>query len=175
MDKSEGAVVSRRKSPPGAPATARAGSRKLVTGLNLDGCPVHDLRRKLSDAGLRPTRQRLRLGWLLFGAGDRHVTAERLYEEAVASHAPISLATVYNTLNQFRSAGLLREIAVDGAKTVFDTNLNEHQHFLTEEAHVLVDLPEKLIDITQLPEPPEGMEIARVDVVVRLRRKMARA
>jgi len=137
----------------------------------LDGCPMHDLRTKLSAVGLRPTRQRLRLGWLLFGKGDRHVTAERLYEEAKAAHAPISLATVYNTLNQFRSAGLLREITIDGAKTYFDTNLNNHQHFLTEEAHILVDLPQQLIDFSQLPEPPEGMEIARVDVVVRLRRK----
>lgn len=132
---------------------------------------MHDLRRKLSAAGLRPTRQRLRLGWLLFGGGDRHVTAERLYEEALAARAPISLATVYNTLNQFTASGLLREIAVDGAKTYFDTNLAAHQHFLTEEAHMLVDLPQQIIDMSRLPEPPEGMEIDRVDVVVRLRRK----
>src|SRR5574340_256514 len=78
-------------------------------GDTLSGCPLHDLRSKLSGAGLRPTRQRLRLGWLLFGGGDRHVTAERLYEEALAARAPISLATVYNTLNQFTSAGLLKE------------------------------------------------------------------
>lgn len=134
---------------------------------------MHDLRLKLSAVGLRPTRQRLRLGWLLFGAGDRHVTAERLYEEALAARAPISLATVYNTLNQFTSAGLLREIAVDGAKTYFDTNLADHQHFLTDEAHVLVDLPQQLIDLSRLPELPEGMEIDRIDVVVRLRRKQS--
>jgi Fur family iron response transcriptional regulator len=141
---------------------------------DLTGCPLHDLKRKLSDAGLRPTRQRLRLGWLLFGGGDRHVTAERLYEEAQAARAPISLATVYNTLNQFTSAGLLKEVAVDGAKTYFDTNIAEHQHFLTEDsAHLLVDLPKELIDFSRLPEPPEGMEIARVDVVIRLRPKKA--
>ncbi len=169
MDIREGATVSRAKSSP----AKRSPGRKPVKGVDLEGCPMHDLRRKLSAVGLRPTRQRLRLGWLLFGSGDRHVTAERLYEEALAARAPISLATVYNTLNQFTSAGLLREIAVDNAKTYFDTNLADHQHFLTEEAHLLVDLPQQLVDFSQLPELPEGMEIARVDVVVRLRRKKA--
>ncbi len=174
MGQREGAAFSRPKRAPDSLLQARkAAGRTPATPGDLDGCPMHDLRRKLSAAGLRPTRQRLRLGWLLFGSGDRHVTAERLYEEALAARAPISLATVYNTLNQFTSAGLLREIAVDGAKTYFDTNLSDHQHFLTEEAHLLVDLPQQLIDFSQLPEPPAGMEIARVDVVVRLRRKKA--
>ena len=126
-----------------------------IAAADLSGCPLHDLKRKLNDAGLRPTRQRLRLGWLLFGGGDRHVTAERLFEEAHAARAPISLATVYNTLNQFTSAGLLKEVSVDGARTYFDTNLADHQHFLTEDdTHLLVDLPKELIDFSRLPEPP---------------------
>ncbi len=154
--------------------SAKGGAVYMTTpaGADLNGCPLHDLRRKLSEAGLRPTRQRLRLGWLLFGGGDRHVTAERLYEEAIAARAPISLATVYNTLNQFTSAGLLKEVTVDGAKTYFDTNLADHQHFVVDdETHMLTDLPKELIDFSRLPEPPEGWEIARVDVMIRLRRK----
>ena len=78
----------------------------------LSGCPVHDLRGKLRKAGLRPTRQRVALGWLLFARGDRHITAEGLYEEAIGTRVPVSLATVYNTLHQFTESGLLREIAV---------------------------------------------------------------
>lgn len=171
MEKRESASRSRRE----ADSAAKGRNAIFATtkaGAELNGCPLHDLRRKLSDAGLRPTRQRLRLGWLLFGGGDRHVTAERLYEEALKARTPISLATVYNTLNQFTSAGLLKEVTVDGAKTYFDTNLAAHQHFLTEDdTHLLVDLPQELIDFSRLPEPPEGMEIARVDVVIRLRRK----
>ena len=174
MEKRDVAIVSRSEAPPSGRGSVRKAAIKS-SGLAgaLDGCPMHDLRGKLSSAGLRPTRQRLRLGWLLFGAGDRHVTAERLYEEALAARAPISLATVYNTLNQFTSAGLLREIAVDGARTYFDTNLSDHQHFLSEEAHLLVDLPQQMIDLNRLPELPEGMEIDRIDVVVRLRRKQS--
>ncbi|HUO54984.1 MAG TPA: Fur family transcriptional regulator [Rhodoblastus sp.] len=171
MEKRESAPRSRRRTGDGS-ASKGAVYATTPAVADLSGCPLHDLRRKLSEVGLRPTRQRLRLGWLLFGGGDRHVTAERLYEEALAARAPISLATVYNTLNQFTSAGLLKEVTVDGAKTYFDTNLAEHQHFVTEDdTQVLTDLSKELIDFSRLPEPPEGMEIARVDVVIRLRRK----
>ena len=72
--------------------------------------PESDLAHTLRRAGLRPTRQRLALGELLFGAEDRHVTAEMLHAEAVSMGERVSLATVYNTLHQFRRAGLLREI-----------------------------------------------------------------
>ena len=137
----------------------------------LHGCPVHDLRGKLRRSGLRPTRQRVALGWLLFAKGDRHITAERLYEEATSARVAISLATVYNTLHQFTEAGLLREIAVDGSKTYFDTNLSNHHHFMIEDSNTLVDIPGSHIGVGPVPDAPEGMEVARVDVIVRLRRK----
>ena len=79
---------------------------------SLAGCPVHVLREKLRAVGLRPTRQRTSLGWLLFAKGDRHISAEILFEEAMRARVPVSLATVYNTLHQFTQAGLLRELAV---------------------------------------------------------------
>ena len=135
------------------------------------GCPVHELRSKLRHAGLRPTRQRVALGWLLFAKGDRHITAEGLYEEATGSRVPVSLATVYNTLHQFTLAGLLREIAVDGSKTWFDTNVSDHHHFLVEDSNALFDIPGAQINVGSLPDAPAGMEIARVDVIVRLRRR----
>ncbi len=74
---------------------------------DLTGCPWHDVKSKLRDVGLRPTRQRMALGWILFAKGDRHVTAEMLYEEATRAKVPVSLATVYNTLHQFTEVGLL--------------------------------------------------------------------
>lgn len=141
------------------------------SGFERNGCPVHDLKLMLRDVGLRPTRQRVALGWLLFGRGDRHLTAEALYEEALRARVPVSLATVYNTLHQFTVAGLLREVAVDGSKTYFDTNVSEHHHFFVEDEECLLDIPGTQIDVGPLPEAPQGMEIARVDVIVRLRRK----
>lgn len=127
-----------------------------------------DVAEILRGAGLRPTRQRVALARMLFADGDRHVTAERLHEEALASKVPVSLATVYNTLHQFTRAGLLREVAVEGAKTYFDTNTSNHYHFFCERSGNLMDIDTDAISIAGLPEAPEGMVISRVDVLVRL-------
>src|ERR1043165_381720 len=121
----------------------------------------------LRKAGLRPTRQRLALGALLFEGGDRHVTAELLHAEAVAVGHHVSLATVYNTLHQFKRAGLLRELAINGAKAYFDTNTSNHNHFFIEEEGELRDIPGHAIRVDGVPEPPEGMSITHIDVVVR--------
>ena len=125
---------------------------------------------QLRRAGLRPTRQRLALGKLLFAPGDRHVTAEMLHEEAEAAGEQVSLATVYNTLHQFKTAGLLREIAIDGAKSYFDTNTSNHSHFYLEDEERLIDLPDNSIAVSGVPEAPAGTEILHVDVVIRLRK-----
>lgn len=130
------------------------------------------LKGKLRSAGLRPTRQRVALGWMLFGKGDRHVSAEALHEEATRARVPVSLATVYNTLHQFKEAGLLRQVAMEGAKTYFDTNTSDHHHFFIEGDDRMIDIPGASLDVANLPEPPDGMEIARVDVIVRLRKKV---
>jgi Fur family iron response transcriptional regulator len=149
----------------------RAGRAGFDPKKAMQGCPVHHLRGKLRDASLRPTRQRIALGWLLFGKGDRHVTAESLYDEAIALKMPVSLATVYNTLRQFTEAGLLMEVAAEGARNYFDTRTSPHHHYFLEETGELLDIPEGRVGISVLQRPPEGMEITRVDVVIRLRRK----
>lgn len=123
--------------------------------------------RLLVRSGLRPTRQRSALAALLF-TGDRHVTAEQLHHEAWAKGSNISLATVYNTLHSFRDAGLVREVAIEGAQTYFDTNISNHNHFYFEDSRDVVDIPKGQVELSHLPEPPEGYEIAHVDVVIRL-------
>lgn len=137
----------------------------------LTGCPWHDVKAMLRGVGLRPTRQRMALGWILFGKGDRHLTAEMLYEEASRAKVPVSLATIYNTLHQFTEVGLLRQVPVDGSKAYFDTNVSAHHHFFVEGEDELLDIPSNDVLLGSAPTPPEGYEIARVDVVVRLRRK----
>ncbi|MCB1467829.1 MAG: transcriptional repressor [Rhizobiaceae bacterium] len=126
---------------------------------------------RVRGAGLRPTRQRVALASLLFAKGDRHLSAEELHEEAVHAGVPVSLATVYNTLHQFTDAGLLRILAVEGAKTYFDTNTSDHHHFFIECENRVIDIDSGPVRVDNLPEPPEGMEIANVDVVIRLRPK----
>lgn len=129
---------------------------------------VDFLENKLREAGLRPTRQRLALAHLLFSGEDRHVTAEQLHIEVSALGEHVSLATVYNTLHQFRNAGLLRELAIESSKTYFDTNTSNHNHYFLEADGKLWDIPSDSIAIEGLPNPPEGMRIAHVDVMVRL-------
>ncbi|AMM83117.1 transcriptional repressor [Martelella lutilitoris] len=126
---------------------------------------------KLRASGLRPTRQRVALADLLFAKGDRHVTVEELHGEAQDAGVPVSLATVYNTLHQFTNAGMIRVLAVEGAKTYFDTNTSDHHHFFVEGENEVIDMPADGIALNGLPTPPEGMEISHIDVVVRLRPK----
>ncbi len=125
----------------------------------------------LARGNLRPTRQRLALATLLVGDGqDRHVTAEGLYAAAAKVGEKVSLATVYNTLRAFCEAGLLNEIVVDGARSYFDTRIDDHPHFYWEDEHRLTDAPADQLQIAALPSAPAGMAVSRVDVVIRLKR-----
>jgi len=125
---------------------------------------------QLRHAGLRPTRQRVELGRVLYAHGHRHISAEDLHAEAESAGVRVSLATVYNTLHQFTEAGLLREVAIDGTRTYFDTNVSDHHHFFVEGEGHLIDMQQG-VGIGNIPEPPEGMEVVAVEVVVRVRRK----
>src|SRR5665213_1423251 len=141
-----------------------------MTHHHVHGAPTRpELRSMLRKSGLRPTRQRVALAAILYGHGNRHISAESLHGEALLQRAAVSLATIYNTLHQFTDAGLLREVAVDGSKTYFDTNTGEHHHFFVEDDKEVIDIPEGQMGVGRVPEPPPGYEISRVDVVVRLR------
>ncbi len=123
----------------------------------------------LRGVGLRPTRQRLALARLLFEGEDRHVTAEMLHVEAVSAKVRVSLATVYNTLHQFTAAGLLREIVVDASRSYFDTNTTQHHHFFVEKSGQLQDIAGERLSLVDLPAPPTGTAIDRVDIIIRLK------
>ena len=125
---------------------------------------------RLKRAGLRPTRQRIALTGLLFRHGDRHIGAEALHSEAIAAGIRVSLATVYNTLHQFTAAGILRQVVVEPARSYFDTNTGNHQHFYNDEDRTLIDIPDQAIAVSGVPQPPKGTAIERVDVVIRVRR-----
>lgn len=127
---------------------------------------VYDTLRKV---GLRPTRQRLGLARLLFENGDRHVTAEQLHAEAGNANLRVSLATIYNTLNQFTGAGLMREVVVEPGRSYFDTNTTNHHHFFHEDTAQLQDIPGDAISVGKVPEPPAGTRVERVDIIVRIK------
>ena len=129
---------------------------------------------RLRAAGLKSTRQRLALTRLLFAdtdrhGTDRHVTAEALHKEAMAERVRVSLATVYNTLHRFAEAGLLREVVVDSMRSYYDTDTSHHHHFYCEENRRLTNIPGDAMRVENLPAPPDGMAVKRIDVVVRVR------
>lgn len=126
---------------------------------------------RLTAAGLRPTRQRLALARLLFEEGNRHITAEQLHREACGNGVKVSLATVYNALNQFTEVGLLREVAVEAGRAYFDTNTSAHYHFFNDDTGELTDIPGDSVVLSALPDVPSGTEIGAVDVVVHIRNK----
>ena len=130
--------------------------------------PYKDLIERLKDAGLRPTRQRLALAKLLFDPSERHLTAEQLHAEAQDAGVRVSLATVYNSLHQFTSADLLREVVVEPGRSYFDTNVEDHHHFYHEDSGRLQDIPKDQLALARVPEAPAGTQIARVDVTIRL-------
>jgi Fur family iron response transcriptional regulator len=134
-----------------------------------NGCPWHDVKSMLREVGLRPTRQRMALGWLLFGKGARHLTAEMLYEEATIAKVPVSLATVYNTLHQFTGAGIMSEVVVGSGQSYFDTNPTSHYHSFDPTNGQIIDIPPDQVRFLRLPSPPPGKVIERIDVVVRIR------
>ncbi len=125
---------------------------------------------KLNQAGLRPTAQRVALARVLFDGGDKHVSAESLFEDVAKAGLSVSLATVYNTLHQFKAAGLLRELAIEGDRSYYDTNTSNHFHLFNEEDGALMDIDPATLKISGLPALPKGKVIDRIDVIVRVKR-----
>ena len=123
---------------------------------------------KLRLAGLRPTRQRVAIAALLLDGRHRHVTADSLIEEITTAGLHVSGGTVYNALNQFTEAGLLRRVMVHNDYSLFDTNTDHHHHFYQAENDQLVDVPHDDVILAQLPAAPDGYEIKAVDVIIHI-------
>lgn len=138
-----------------------------------DACESLSTRRAaewLARGGLRPSRQRLALARLLVGDGmHRHVSADELWSMATAAGQDVSLATVYNALHHFCAAGLMTEIALEGARSYFDTRVDSHAHYFFEDSATLVDSPPEAVKPLQLGAPPDGTVVTRVDVIIRLK------
>ncbi len=124
--------------------------------------------RRLSLHGVQATRQRVRIASVLLDR-DQHVNAEQLLDLLRDRGIRVSKATVYNTLNLFAERGLVRQLTVDGQRTWFDSNVEPHYHFQQADSGVLTDIPIPDVAFESLPPPPPGMEVAGIDLVIRLR------
>jgi Fur family transcriptional regulator, iron response regulator len=126
---------------------------------------------RLSDCGIRPTAQRVRIATLLLCA-PQHLSAEQILASLREAGARVSKATVYNTLNLFAEHGLIRQLSVDGSRAWFDSNVAAHYHFHDLDSGSLIDVPVPAVEFSRLPPPPPGTEVAGIDLVIRLRKKL---
>ncbi|MGB6487186.1 MAG: transcriptional repressor [Steroidobacteraceae bacterium] len=143
--------------------------------MDSNGALVSDLvaascQQRLSDCGIRPTAQRVRIASLLLSA-PQHLSAEQILANLRSSGARVSKATVYNTLNLFASHGLIRLLSVDGTRAWFDSNVDAHYHFHDTSSGALIDVPVPEVEFSRLPAAPPGTEVAGIDLVIRLRKK----
>ena len=122
----------------------------------------------LVESGIRPTKIRRAIAGLLFDGRDKHVTVEDVIDMAKSAAIKTSVASVYNTLNQFASAGLLRRVVIDQGKAFFDTNLGAHHHFYFEDEDRLEDIDEQSVIVQNLPKTPDGRKIKSIDITVRI-------
>jgi Fur family iron response transcriptional regulator len=127
--------------------------------------------RRLAECGIRPTAQRVRIAALLLSA-PQHLSAEQILAQLRSAGARVSKATVYNTLNLFALHGLIRQLSVDGARAWFDSNVDPHYHFHDMTTGALIDVPVPAVEFSRLPPPPPGTEVAGIDLVIRLRKKL---
>ena len=123
---------------------------------------------KLEKNGIRATKQRRVLAKLIFDKGKRHISAENLFDEVKKEERKISMATVYNTLKQFTSLGLIREIVVDQNKSLYCNNNQSHYHLYIEDEGKVLDIPTKNIDL-DIPSIPACLQLHDIDVIVRIR------
>lgn len=128
----------------------------------------NDIQHLLGKHDIRPTKIRRAIAKLLFDGLDKHVTVDDVIDLARSQKIKTSVASVYNTLNQFAAAGLLRRVTVEQGRAFFDTNLTEHHHFYFEDEERLEDIPVDSISISGLPKLPKGRRIKSVDVTIRL-------
>lgn len=126
---------------------------------------------RLRDAGLRPTRQRMRILALLTRGGDRHLTAAEILEEAKADGLKVSFATVYNTLKTFTEHGLLKILPLAAGRILFDTNTQPHFHLHDEETGELIELPPELESLAEISRRLSDDERQRLEVLAYVRRR----
>lgn len=127
-----------------------------------------DIKKLLSAKDIRPTKIRKAIAGLLFDGHDKHVTVDDVIALARSRQIKTSVASVYNTLNQFAGVGLLRRVTVEQGRAFFDTNLSAHHHFYFEDEERLEDIASEDISVSGLPELPKGRSIKSVDVTIRI-------
>jgi Fur family iron response transcriptional regulator len=129
-----------------------------------------DVEATLRTHRVQPTPQRIEVGMLLL-AGPCHVSADQILQSLRRAGSRVSKATVYNTLKAFSRAGIIREVAVDPNRLVYDSTTTCHHHFLDEDTGELTDIDPAQVELPRLPRLPEGTQATSVELIIRVRRR----
>ena len=122
----------------------------------------------LSKSPLKLTSQRINLIKTLFQDGNQHFSAEDVYNKVKNTGLRISLATIYNCLNQFTTHGILKMVKASSDKVYFDTNLESHHHFFCKSTGELTDIDSKKVYISKFPRIPKGKKLNSIEVIVNI-------
>lgn len=122
----------------------------------------------LAKHNIAPTQQRRQIAQILF-ARSQHLSADQVLARVNQEGAVASKATIYNTLGLFARKGLVREVIVDPSKVFYDSNTSEHHHFYNIDTGMLQDFDSQELNLLGLPALPAEVELAGVDVIVRVR------
>jgi Fur family iron response transcriptional regulator len=125
---------------------------------------------KLREAGLRPTRQRVKICKLLYNRETTfHFTINDLVKKISEEvDEKISLATVYNTVHALKTKGYLKEISINTDRSYFDTNISHHHHFFDKSTEELIDLSDEDVEKIQIKKSLLGKKISSVEVLVKV-------
>ena len=125
---------------------------------------------KLRNSGLRPTKQRLKICEILFGAKDTfHFSISDLSKIITQkTNEKISLATIYNTVHAFLGKGYIKQIAVNSEQSYYDTNINDHHHFYDVDKDQLIDIHYNEVEPVKINKKIPGKKIKSIEVLVKL-------
>jgi len=136
-----------------------------------ESCTRDNLAEVLRAHDINPTHQRIEIAHALFSRRE-HLSADQLLAIVNGRHAATSKATVYNTLNLFLEKKLIREVIVDPNKVFYDPNTTPHYHFYNVDTGELTDIEASAIELSGLPQSPDGMFTEGVDIIVRIRSRL---
>ena len=132
---------------------------------------MNDTKEILKKSKLRPTIQRVAIVDYIIEKHKVHITAAKLIKYLKNKKINISLATIYNNLNELADKGILKKFYVNNDKMWFDTNLQDHYHFYDSEKDELIDINKNEISFSKSPKIPMGKIKESINIIINLKNK----
>ena len=126
----------------------------------------------LRQAGVPVTHQRIEIARVLFSA-PVHLSADQVWANVRELSPDVSRATVYNTLRLFSEKKMIRELFVDPQRVVYDSTTTPHHHLYNIDTGEVRDISDDELRVIGEPRLPAGVVLDEIDVIVRVRNRVA--